>query len=287
MTLKVAELPRSKIEVNVNQPRKSFDGIDELASSIRENGLLQPITVRPVEGGKFQVVAGERRFRAISQLDWPRVPCIVRDLEDADVYVLSIMENVARRDMNVIEEATALQNLLDTGMEPATIEQKLGLPLQNGGYVSWKVSFLKCIESVQHLLRRGQFSQTMAGQLSKLSPDGQMRALREYQEQNLTQSAFTSLVGTIWALENQIDMFPETKLDQATIDATARFRRALAVLAREAKAIEGLDVAQLAEALVADPQVDGLISGTMQLLQKAKLGLQRNRGKQVAMMGVN
>ena len=123
----------------------------------------------------------------------------------------------------------------------------------------------------------------MAGQLSKLSANGQIKALREYQSEGLTQNAFTTLVGAIWARENQIDMFPETKLDAETIDKAKRFRKALDLLTREARQISDVGPDVLASAFAHEMgYVENLIDGAIDVLQKARRGIQRQIGRQRA-----
>ncbi len=162
--MKVEMLRRDAISPNPEQPRKLFDpdALDDLAASIRTNGLLQPITVRPAGDGTYQIVAGERRWRACGLAGIDLVPCIVRVLDDREAFIIATMENVARADMNPIEEANALRKLLDVGMTMQEIEDRLGMGRGQG---TWKVTLLDCIVSVQHLVSRGLFSQTMAGQM--------------------------------------------------------------------------------------------------------------------------
>jgi ParB/RepB/Spo0J family partition protein len=89
-------------------------GIDELAASIREKGLLQPITVRPVSGGRYEVVVGQRRFLACKKAGLGSIPCLVRDdLDDADAVTISLVENVHRADMSPLDKARALKSLYD------------------------------------------------------------------------------------------------------------------------------------------------------------------------------
>ena len=106
-------VPVATITTNPLQPRKDFDRaeLDELTASIRLNGLLQPLLVRP-KAGAFELVAGERRFRAIQTLGWREVPVHVRDLDDQAVLTLALIENLQRADLNPIEEAEGYQELI-------------------------------------------------------------------------------------------------------------------------------------------------------------------------------
>lgn len=107
-------LPLDKIRPNESQPRKTFyqDSLEELAASIKERGVLQPITVRPMDDGFFQVVMGERRYRASLLAGMTHVPAIVRELSDEDAATDALLENLQREDMNSIERARAIQSLL-------------------------------------------------------------------------------------------------------------------------------------------------------------------------------
>lgn len=114
----VREIPIELIEANPDQPRKRFDEADltELAESIREKGLLQPILVRPLPSsdGHYQIVAGERRWRASQRAQLHAVPCLVRELTDRETLEIAIVENVQRADLNAVEEARAIKQLIDT-----------------------------------------------------------------------------------------------------------------------------------------------------------------------------
>jgi ParB family chromosome partitioning protein len=111
---KILELGLDDIIPNPNQPRKLFakDGIDELAASIEEKGIIQPLVVRSIGGGKYELIAGERRYRASRQIQLERVPVVVKDINDQEVLELALIENVQREDLNPIEEALAYRELL-------------------------------------------------------------------------------------------------------------------------------------------------------------------------------
>lgn len=106
----------NEIEPNKNQPRKTFDeaAIAELADSIREHGLLQPILVRPSMGGTYQIIAGERRWRACRMAELKTVPVIVKEMDDRLTMEVSIIENLQREDLNPVEEARGFKTLIDT-----------------------------------------------------------------------------------------------------------------------------------------------------------------------------
>lgn len=111
------KLPIAQIRPNPMQPRKEFREAElaDLESSLRVNGLLQPVTVRPAPNGSgYELVAGERRFRAAQRLNWTEIPAIVRDIDDKSLLSLALVENLQRTDLNPIEEAEGYQQLMTT-----------------------------------------------------------------------------------------------------------------------------------------------------------------------------
>ena len=110
----VQMVPVAQIVPNPNQPRRHFDetALDELAASLTQRGLIQPIVVRPRDHGIYEIVAGERRWRAAQKARLHEVPVLVRKLDDAETIELAIIENVQRQDLNAVEEAAAYQSLM-------------------------------------------------------------------------------------------------------------------------------------------------------------------------------
>lgn len=111
---RLLEIPLSDVVTNPNQPRKLFSksALDELAQSLEEKGILQPLVVRHLGGGKYELVAGERRFRAAKQIGMETVPVVVKNIEDNEVLELALIENIQRENLNPIEEALAYRDLL-------------------------------------------------------------------------------------------------------------------------------------------------------------------------------
>lgn len=119
----------NEIEPNRNQPRKVFDeaALQELADSIREHGLLQPLLVRPLPEGGYQIVAGERRWRASRMAGLTSVPVIVREFDDQKTMELALIENLQRENLNAMEEAAGYQELMETyGMTQAEVAKSVG-----------------------------------------------------------------------------------------------------------------------------------------------------------------
>jgi len=111
----LANLAVAVIEPHPEQPRRHFepDALEELAASIATRGVIQPVIVRPLRGGRYQLVAGERRWRAAQKAQLHEIPALIRDLEDRDVMALALIENIQREDLNPIEEARAYQRLAE------------------------------------------------------------------------------------------------------------------------------------------------------------------------------
>jgi ParB family chromosome partitioning protein len=111
----LASLAVAAIEAHPDQPRRHFDeaALDELAESIAERGVIQPVIVRPLAGGRYQLVAGERRWRAAQKAQLHEIPALVRDLEEREVMALALIENIQREDLSPVEEARAYQRLAE------------------------------------------------------------------------------------------------------------------------------------------------------------------------------
>jgi len=154
----ISEIPIDQIEPNPNQPRREFDpeALSELATSIREIGIIQPITLRQVETNRFQIIAGERRWRASRKAGLTEIPAIIRDYSDQETLELSLIENIQRQDLNPIEEAKAFRRLLD---EFQLRQEDLAARVSKSRTaITNSVRLLKLDERVQDMLAQGQLS---------------------------------------------------------------------------------------------------------------------------------
>lgn len=148
----------SEIEPNRSQPRKNFDetAISALAESIRVHGILQPLLVRPLAFGGYQIVAGERRWRAARMLGLDEVPVIVRDFSDLETAQIALIENLQREDLNPVEEALGFQKLQDDfGMKQDEISKTVG---RSRSAVANSLRLLKLPEEVKELLIDGSIT---------------------------------------------------------------------------------------------------------------------------------
>jgi ParB family chromosome partitioning protein len=169
-TADTKRVPLTAIVPNPLQPRRVFsDGeLEELTASIKENGLLQPLVVRPAPGtsDRFELVVGERRFRAISKLGWDDVPVIVRDANDETLLVLALVENLQREALNPLEEAEGYVALSDRfELSHAAIAQAVG---KDRSTVANVIRLLKLPPSLRKLLEEGSLSQGHARALLSL-----------------------------------------------------------------------------------------------------------------------
>ena len=173
------------IQKNPYQPRKEFseEKIQELAQSIKENGLIQPIIVRksPVLG--YEILAGERRYRASIVAGLSEVPVIVKQLSDQDMMLHSIIENLQRENLNPIEEAKAYQSLIDKGFTHTEIAEKMG---KSRPYITNLVRLLGLPKHILTEVESGKLSQAHARLLIQLSSDKQDKLLNRIQTENLS-----------------------------------------------------------------------------------------------------
>lgn len=171
------EIPLEDIDVrrikpNRFQPRVEFDdaAIKELRASIKQNGLIQPLVVRRLPGG-FELVAGERRFRAIRDLGWEKVPAIVRELSDEAMLVLALVENLQRENLNPVEEAVAFRQLIDGfGFTQKDVAERLG---RNRSTISNTLRLLMLPRIVKDLISAGEL--TAGHARAVLAVDGEKR----------------------------------------------------------------------------------------------------------------
>ncbi len=155
----MTEIPVEAIKANPSQPRRRFDDaeVEELAASIREKGVLQPILVRPsVFAGEYEIVAGERRWRAAVRTGVRAIPALVRSLSDAEVLEIAIVENVQRVDLSPIEEAEGYRTLLDRfSRTQADVAKVVG---KSRVHVANALRLLQLPEAVKDMVREGRLT---------------------------------------------------------------------------------------------------------------------------------
>ncbi|MCI9576281.1 MAG: ParB/RepB/Spo0J family partition protein [Clostridiales bacterium] len=173
----VVVLKISEIEPNRDQPRKEFDeeAMAELADSIAQHGILQPLLVRPIFGGGYQIVAGERRWRAARMAGVSEAPVVVRELTDGQVMELALIENLQREDLTPLEEALGYQTLIETyGMTQDEVSKTVG---KSRPSVTNALRLLHLPEEVRELLEEKKISAGHARALLSLPDEGLMMEL--------------------------------------------------------------------------------------------------------------
>jgi ParB family chromosome partitioning protein len=163
------EIDIERILPNAHQPRKHFEesALNELADSIREHGVVQPIVVRPLEDGFFQLIAGERRWRASQRAGLTRVPAVVREAGEHDALELALIENLQREDLNPIEEAQAYERLIsDFGLTQEEVARRVG---KNRTTIANMLRLLRLPPEVQEWLRENQLTTGHAKALLSLN----------------------------------------------------------------------------------------------------------------------
>jgi len=249
------ELPVDAIHPNPRQPRRRFEAeaASGLADSVRREGVLQPLLVRPRPAGGYEIVAGERRWRAAREAGRSTVPAVVREADDRDTLLLGLVENVAREQLTPIEEARAYAVLLDEfGLSLGEVAERVG---RSKPSVSNRIRLLELPEDVLGMVERGQLSEGHArAVLAVPEHEGRRRLAREIVRRGLSVRAAEQRAR--WAGARRRPRSSAPRVDPALAE---RARVALELLAgRPARVVAGrvelpfadeLELAELAEAL--------------------------------------
>ncbi|MBO5333630.1 MAG: ParB/RepB/Spo0J family partition protein [Clostridia bacterium] len=169
----------NEVEPNRNQPRKNFSekGLEELAKSIEQNGIIQPILVRPMSDGSYQLIAGERRWRAARMAGLHEVPVTIREMTDEEASVFALIENLQREDLNPVEEAEGLKSLIETyGFTQEEAADKVG---KSRTAVTNTLRLLKLPSPVLQMLGDGKISAGHARALLGLDEEKEMLRIAE------------------------------------------------------------------------------------------------------------
>lgn len=176
----INEIPVSQIQPNPEQPRRVFndEALDELAASIREIGIIQPITLREKEPGSYMIIAGERRWRASQRAGLKTVPAYIRTVSDETMMEMALVENIQRQDLNAIEIALAYQHLINTtGMTQERVAERVG---KSRAQIANFMRLLRLPAEVQMALQSKEIEMGAARALLGLeSPSEQVRLFRE------------------------------------------------------------------------------------------------------------
>ena len=183
----INEVPLQQIEANPNQPRREFDpvALEELASSIRQLGIVQPITLRQVDHDRFQIIAGERRWRASQLAGLTTIPAYIRTIKDENVMEMALVENIQREDLNAIEIALAYEHLPEkSAMTQEKVAERVG---KSRPAIANYLRLLKLPAQVQMALQKKEIDMGHARALLSLdSPSLQLKVFREIQKNDYT-----------------------------------------------------------------------------------------------------
>ncbi len=171
----VVTIKISQIEPNRDQPRRSFDedALEELSQSIKEHGVLQPILVRPQIYGGYQIVAGERRYRASRMAGLTEIPAIIKELSDSETMQIALIENLQRRDLSDLEEAKGYQTLMDEyGFSQEEVARTVG---KSRSAVANTLRLLGLPDDVKELLEQGKLSAGHARALLAVDQDKKIK----------------------------------------------------------------------------------------------------------------
>ena len=169
----------NEVEPNRNQPRKIFNesGLEELAKSIEQNGIIQPILVRPMADGSYQLIAGERRWRAARMAGLTEVPVTIREMSDEEASIFALIENLQREDLNPVEEAEGLKSLIESyGFTQEEAADKVG---KSRTAVTNTLRLLKLPSLVRDLLSNGKITAGHARALLGLDDEKEMLKIAE------------------------------------------------------------------------------------------------------------
>jgi ParB family chromosome partitioning protein len=191
---RLQQMPVELLQRGRYQPRGQMDqeSLDELASSIRKQGVLQPIVVRKLTSGDYEIIAGERRWRAAQLAGLERVPVVVRDLSDEEAMVIALIENLQREDLNPVEEARGMQRLIDEfSMTHQQVADSVG---RSRVAVSNLLRLLALTDEVSNMLEQGLLDMGHARALLALDNDKQRKAAQQIADAGMSVRQAESLV---------------------------------------------------------------------------------------------
>lgn len=218
-------LPLSQIESCRNQPRKSFDQdkLEELADSIRQHGVIQPLTVRKLSSGYYQIIAGERRWRAARLAGLSEIPAVVIEADDKKAMELAMIENLQREDLNPMEEAQGFRTLVeDYGLTQEQAALSVG---RSRSAVANSMRLLDLASSIQKLIADGKLSAGHARAILPLSPTLRVEAVKTIMSAGLSVRQTENLVKKLQA-RGEAEEKPEKKAP-STVDYVAEAERSL------------------------------------------------------------
>ena len=208
----VRQLPLAAIVANAYQPRTEFDeaALQELTESVLIHGVLQPVMVRPRGGGRYELIAGERRFRAAQQAGLTQIPVVIREMTDEESLTVALIENIQREDLNAMEAARGYRQLLDQfGLSQAELARQIG---KSPSTIAYALSLLRLPPEMQESIAHGEISMDHGKVLlSVASPDRRAALFAQMLSQGLSVAASRR-----WAVEEPA---ASTRLVRSVTDA--------------------------------------------------------------------
>ena len=227
---RIRYLDISSIINNPDQPRKHFDEteIEDLSRSIKNNGVLQPVLVRPSKkhSGKYEIIAGERRWRAATKISLPQLPVIIRDISDREALEIAIIENVQRSNLSPLEEAEAYQSLIDQfSLSQKEVAERVG---KDRASVANFLRLLKLPKEIKELMEKGLITMGHAKAiLTVKEPSAQLSLARKVVKESLSVRALEAIVSRVVVLKNNKKSKKASSNPTAFPDVIDKMRRSL------------------------------------------------------------
>ena len=250
----VKTIPLDEIIPNPYQPRRTFtnEALEELCSSIKQYGLLQPICVRRVRGGSFELVAGERRLRACRMAGWTHIDAIVINAYEQDSAIIAMIENLQRENLHYMEEAEGYQNLIrDHNLSQEELARRMG---KSQSTIANKMRILRLPAQVKRILYQYKLTERHARALLRLHDEGtQVKIARQIAEQGLNVKKTEDLIErTLTHLYGIADEEPKERRKVAT------FVRDMRLFYNSIKSVVSqMDIAGLSPTIRQDERADG------------------------------
>jgi len=276
------DIPIERVEADPDQPRKHFakEPLLELADSIRELGVCEPIIVRQVKAGSdpvYRIISGERRFRASQIAGKTDIPAVIRnDLDGADIFAVQLVENQVRQDMTAMEEASAYVELMKQGKTKEQIAAMIGRTVP---FVDIRLELLNLIPLLQMSINAGTLTVISGSRIAKLSPTNQSKVARMIAEGKAlrTVADVAAVCEQLYAMEHGCEMFADVEtLTEPQQRALRDYETALDTASRAIAALDKIEDPQLLGALQAN--LPGYVQKALVLKDEAaRLGRRLNR----------
>jgi ParB family chromosome partitioning protein len=218
----LSEIPIEQLQRGVYQPRSEFEpeALDTLAASIKAQGILQPVVVRPISQHRYEILSGERRWRAAQLAGLDRVPVVIRDVPDEDAIAIALIENIQREDLNPVEEAFGLKRLQDEfGLNQEQIAQAVG---RSRSAVANSLRLLNLHGDIQKMLGQGAIEVGHAKVLLGLDSADQLRAARQVAKRGLSVRQTEALVKS-WGGDAAVKPNKDPNVSRLEQDLSDRF----------------------------------------------------------------